>query len=419
MNMASFNFYLKDSTSKEEQPIYLRYNDRGVNVKFYIAQKIHPKQWNSEGQQARRTFKGYTDFNSILEGHKSHLKKLCAQLQATDGKIEVEILKRKFDESLGRTVQGDKKEFKTVAEYIEHHIKGLTGKKPNTVKQYGQTLRLLKEFDISKGKKITFEKVDLDFYSDFVEFLTTDKKFSPNWIGKNIKNLKLFLGEAFERGLHTNLIYKSKKFKSISEDVESIYLSEEELLKIYNHDFSENKKLEKTRDLFIIGCYTGLRFSDFSQLKIENIKDGEIKVKTQKTGERVVIPIHWTVKEILEKYSETAKGLPRPISNQKMNEYLKDIGEEVKIKENIFLTTTKGGMKVQTSVPKYSLITTHTGRRSFATNLFIQGFPSISIMKITGHRTEKAFMKYIKISQEENAKSLRLHWSANTKLKVV
>jgi len=189
--------------------------------------------------------------------------------------------------------------------------------------------------------------------------------------------------------------------------------------KIYNYDFSKNKRLERTRDLFIVGCYTGLRFSDFSQLTSDNIKSELITVKTQKTGEKVVIPLHWTVKNILAKYSETAKGLPRDLSNQRMNDYLKEIGREVKIDEQIHRTQSKDGLKVSKNVSKWELITTHTARRSFATNLYKSGFPSIAIMKITGHRTEKSFMKYIKISLEENANFLQAHWNANVKLKVL
>jgi len=142
-------------------------------------------------------------------------------------------------------------------------------------------------------------------------------------------------------------------------------------------------------------------------------------VKTQKTGEKVVIPLHWTVKNILEKYSETAKGLPRDLSNQRMNDYLKEIGREVKIDEQIHRANTKDGLKVSTNVPKWELITTHTARRSFATNLYKNGYPTIGIMQITGHRTEKSFMKYIKVSHEENAEKLIQHWKTTNKLRVV
>ena len=320
---------------------------------------------------------------------------------------------------------GDNRTFATVYDFAKHFLDTVNTsidgrlKKAGTQRHYKRTLALLKDFEATKKARITFDRVNLDLYHDFVDYLTRKKKFAPNTIGRHIKTLKLFLNEATERGINTKLDFKSRRFKSVSEQAETIYLTEDELLKIYEHDYSENSRLGQTRDLFIIGCYTGLRFSDFSQLTTENIVNGQIKINTQKTEQTVVIPIHWTVKAILEKYSDTAKGLPRPISNQKMNKYLKEIGKEVKLNDKVIVTTTKAGLRVQKTVEKHELITTHTARRSMATNLFLSGFPAISIMKITGHKTEKAFMSYIRISQEENAKLLQLHWNKEVKLKAV
>ena len=423
--MASFNLYLRDRKAKSDTSIYLLFDD-GVNrAKIYIQQSINPKDWNPEKGEARKSLEAYSDFNGKL----SKIRGKCEAVHTAltkDGKFTIDTLKEQFktflDELNGRSKEntsGENKTFTSLSDFAKHYIDSVKSiKAANTILHNNQTLTLLKDFEATKRKKITFDRVNLDFYNDFLDYLTKSKNYSPNTIGKHIANIKLFLNEATERGFNTKFDFKSKRFKTTSETIESIYLSEAELLKIYKHDFTKHKKLEHTRDLFIIGCFTGLRFSDFSQLKIENITDGQIKVKTQKTGETVVIPIHWTVKEILQKYAHTTKGLPRPFSNQKMNDYLKDVGEDVKINENILHTHTKGGLKVQTTIPKYNLITTHTARRSFATNLFLSGFPAISIMKITGHKTEKSFMKYIKISQQENAKLLQLHWGENTTLKV-
>ena len=165
--------------------------------------------------------------------------------------------------------------------------------------------------------------------------------------------------------------------------------------------------MERVRDLFILGCYTGLRFSDFTQIVKENILEGnKIKIRTQKTNELVVIPVHPFVKEILEKYDG---NIPAPISNQKMNEFLKKVGEEAEIKEMIMSSITRGGIMERNTTEKYNLITTHTARRSFATNLYLADVPAITIMKITGHKTDKSFLRYIRISQEENANKLLNH----------
>ena len=126
-----------------------------------------------------------------------------------------------------------------------------------------------------------------------------------------------------------------------------------------------------------------------------------------KTGEFVTVPMHPMVKEIIGKYNSE---VPYSLSNQKMNEYLKDIGEAAKLDEKRIIVKTKGGVREEKTFSKFQLITTHTARRSFATNLYNQGFPAIYIMKITGHRTEKAFLKYIKIEQEEAANKLMEFW---------
>jgi integrase len=160
--------------------------------------------------------------------------------------------------------------------------------------------------------------------------------------------------------------------------------------------------------LFVIGCYTGLRYSDLAQLREENLIDNKtkVKIKTEKTGEVVIIPLHRYIKEILVKYNGM---LPPVISNQKMNDYLKELGEKAKIDNDVLITSTRGGTKHEESFKKYDLITSHTARRSFATNAYLNNVPTLSIMKITGHRTEKAFMLYIKMSQEDNANKLLNH----------
>ena len=139
----------------------------------------------------------------------------------------------------------------------------------------------------------------------------------------------------------------------------------------------------------LIGCFTGLRFSDFIQVKRENIiEENKIKIRTQKTGETVVIPLHPYVKEIFEKYDGE---LPKPISNQKMNDFLKEVGELAGIDSQVEMSITKGGKLQKNIFSKHELITTPVARRSFASNLYLANVPSITIMKITGHQTGKKF----------------------------
>ena len=158
----------------------------------------------------------------------------------------------------------------------------------------------------------------------------------------------------------------------------------------------------------MIGCYTGLRFSDFTQIQPENINANNtmLLIRTQKTSERVAIPLHKTVKSILKKHNNK---LPKSYTNQVMNLHLKTVASLAKIKEPIETTITRAGKLEKTTSPKYKLISTHTARRSFATNLYLADIPAISIMKITGHKTERSFMSYIRITQEQNADKLLTH----------
>jgi integrase len=172
-------------------------------------------------------------------------------------------------------------------------------------------------------------------------------------------------------------------------------------------DFTGNKKYETVRDLFLIGCYTGMAYVDYSDIKKEHISGDFLKYKRQKTGVQVTLYIKPELRTILEKYNY---HLPKSYSNQKTNEYLKEIGKLVpELKLMIEHSQTVGGKTVHTIVPKYTLLTSHTGRRSYATNEYLFETPVQSIMATTGHKTEKSFMKYIRLSSNEHAKVVQLH----------
>jgi len=288
----------------------------------------------------------------------------------------------------GNQTESEHDFFKFVDKYIEQ---AASTKAPRTVTSYKQTKNVLLAFQKYRKKKITFSTIDLGFYYEFVEFMTQIREYATNTIGGHIKELKVFLNDAYERDIHNNLAFRGRKFKTVQEVPDTIYLTENELQTMYEFDISTEPKLEKVRDLFMIGCDTGLRISDLKRLNKSNLKANTIEIKTQKTG---------------EKYDG---NIPPTISEQKYNDYLKELGRLIGLDEPINTTITKGGRKVTETKPKYSLITSHTARRSFATNAYKNDVPVIAIMKITGHRTERSFMKYIKVSKQENAEQLSNH----------
>lgn len=404
--MSEAKFVLKEPSSKEPTLIYLIFRFNNQRVKFSTGKKIHPDYWNRKTQRIRETKQvvGYKGLNELLDSMQEEAEGFYTKLQNDGIKPTPDNIRNYLNLRFFKNGETEKR--LTLLTFAEELI-ATSNNRIGTIKQYKLTLNNLKEYAAAKKLPIDFGSIDIEFYNSFVRFLMK-KEYSTNTIGNRIKNLKVFMNEAVERGLTNNVQFKNSKFKKPQEASEHVYLAVEEIDAIYNLDLTDNPRLDKVRDLFVIGCYTGLRFSDLVQLKKENLIDNKskLRVKTEKTGELVVIPLHNYVKQILNKYHGV---VPKMISNQKMNNYLKEIGEMANIDSPVLITSTKGGLKHEEKFKKYELVTAHTARRSFATNAYLNDIPSISIMKITGHSTEKAFLTYIKISQEDNANKLINH----------
>jgi integrase len=393
-----------------ETLVYMVFVYRGTRIRISTGEKIKNELWNPEKQRAKESQENpfYKNFNTRLDNIEIAVKNAVLNHLNTNTRLVPSLIKSELSEVVQPSPEKQPEQrgitfFDAIQQYID-----TCDKKAGTKMSYKMTKKVLSEYQDYSKKAISFNDINLEFYFDFVNFLTIKQKYSKNTIGDHIKKVKVFMNYFFEKGLTSSLAHRSKLFSKPQEETDSIYLNENELLEIYKYDFTDNVKLDRVRDIFIIGCYTGLRFSDLGQLTPDKfIKNGtQLKIKTIKTGETVIIPLHWTIKEILKKYNG---GLPRRPSNQKMNTYLKDIGREAKFNDIISIGKTKAGLNVATNFKKWELITVHTARRSFATNMFLAGVPAISIMKLTGHNTERAFMKYIKVSQEQNADKLSMH----------
>ena len=407
--MAKAKFILKEPNSKNETLVYLFYNYQYKRFKYSTGEKINPKYWNENNQRAKETkkFREYPEFNARLDKFENGINTVFRRLLNDGIQPNNTILKESLNVELsGNIVQADKI---SLLDFIEAFIiESVSHKKEGTVKVYKTSFKYLKSFTRKLKQPLDFETITVDFYNKYILFLSKTHNLSRNTVGKHIKTLKTFMSEATERGINDNLEFKKGKFKTLREEADTVYLSLDELKKIEKVDFSASPRLAKVKDLFLIGCYTGLRFSDFTQIKPENIVESKslIQVRTQKTGQRVSIPLHPVVKRILKKHDNL---LPKAYTNQVMNRYIKEIASVAGIKENIETTITRAGKVEKKTQKKYKLISTHTARRSFATNLYLADVPAISIMKITGHNSEKSFLKYIRVTQEQNADKLLNH----------
>lgn len=425
--MAEFNYYLKSQSDDRETPInlYVRYKlaNKTETVKVSTGQRILPSRWNSSTKKPRR-FEGSPELDSRL----THISTLAQDvfrkyLNDNEGNLpQKEELKTLIVEVL-RPDQTPKEivvplSFFQLFEVMLEERKTGTYEKAGKSKPYSQAaideVRILRDKvnAYAKSKKLKafgFDDVTLAFYKDFTTFLRK-KDYSTNYIGKLIKCLKMVMGEGVTRKLHNNLDFKHKDFSKISEDTPQIYLSIDELRHFEKIDLSNNKRLDRARDMLILGAWTGLRFSDFSTVKktdiILNGKDGNsyIKKETAKTGGHVAIPIFEPVMNLLNKYRGlTPNSLPVPITNQRFNDYIKELGEIIGLDEPIERAITKGGKLVKESIPKYKALGSHVCRRSFATNLFKLKVPIITIMAVTGHKTESEFLRYIRETPEGHA----------------
>lgn len=406
--MSKVRFKLKEPNSKNDTLVYLMCYYQYNEFKYSTGERINPKYWNPKSQRVKETrqFPEYPEFNARLDKYENAINNVFRRLLNDGIQPNNTLLKKEIEIELSdNRLKPRKKSFLTfVDEYI---TESKLNKREGTIKVYNTTYKYLKEYS-SKNKTINFEDITLEFYNHYTAFLSQEHSLSANTVGKHIKTIKSFMNEATERGFNENLEFRKKKFKTIREEADTVYLSIKELEQFEKLKLSATPKLERVRDLFLIGCYTGLRFSDFTQIQPENInKDNTmIFIRTQKTSERVAIPLHKTVRTILKKYNNR---LPKSYTNQVMNLHLKTVASLAKIKEPIETTITRAGKLEKTTSPKYKLISTHTARRSFATNLYLADIPAISIMKITGHKTERSFMQYIRITQEQNADKLLTH----------
>lgn len=265
---------------------------------------------------------------------------------------------------------------------------------PNYMKSYKSVIRLINDFSEENNAKIFTNSVNEEFLEDFILFME-ERGNKQSYIKYNLVQIK---GMVKKAGTYNYAIDPSFDDVDIDdEDHPAVYLSMNEITRIYYYQ-GLTRIQSKWRDLFVLGCLTGLRYSDYSKLTKDNFVGDYIVKKTQKTGIKVTIPTHDYVKEIFAKYDEM---VPRGLTIQQFNRHLKNICRKVGLNELVTFHYTRGGQLVTEVKPKWDLVTSHSARRSFATNAYLAKMEIYQIMAITGHTTEKSFFRYIKIKKED------------------
>lgn len=385
--MATYRLYL-DKPNNEVSQLMCELRKKGDKIRISTELKVPSKYWDSKNKVLLKRCPDYAFLSVKLNKFVSIVGKWV--VRADIDEMNLSELKTLILKELGREVKEDNKQGGLLGFY-KYWANTSFGSHTST-RQIRNHYKTLCEY--LNNEDVSFESVNYEFYIKFKSYLDDVKNYKPNTTSTHLKDLKAVMAEAQRRGLHNSDNYKAIKKKFV--DIDSVYLTIDEINKLYEYPLYGMKQM--ARDLFVLGCHTAMRYSDYSQLNPLQISDGKITNINKKTKTTVIVPAHPRVIEILNRWGRAPK-----VSQEMLNRLIKVICMEMGIFNQAIPVRTKEGV---TYVEKYNLITTHTARRSGATNMFLSGIPAQSIMKITGHATESSFLKYLRISKEQNANLL-------------
>lgn len=424
------SFRLRTQKTAGKAPLYVRVQDVNLKVNLMLSTHLDVdiETWNKP--HTGRAFKAYINSPDgrrayeLSEEIKHSIESLLSQnIRLTSAMTEKLIDDIVYREE--RIIAAQKQHYVTLNQYIDRFITSIssgarqtekgTNYAASTVKSVRAAMTQFGNFQIEKGRNIDFQDVDMNFYHEYTAYLK-EKNYSINSIGKCIKELKTILRAAESEGYEVNPKYKDKKFKGTRIEVDSIYLTRDDLSKIMSADISKlSQGYDLARDIFMVGVWTAQRVSDYNNLSRENIKQHRIpkiidnklvykefqtvEIRQKKTGSKVSVPVSSELKSILERYDYQ---LPH-LEDQVLNRYMKDICKLAGLDDIVEVQTTKGGKAVKEFKQKWELVHSHTARRTGATLMYLAGMDYYDIMRITGHTSPTMLKKYIKADSIEVA----------------
>jgi site-specific recombinase XerD len=420
----------KNGEVKKEVPIRVcLYVSKERRPEVNTLLEIDPVFWDKKKEKVKEKT-DRVNFNLRLDDIKRDLLKLWEQNKDVSTQDLKELIQEYFKgkdwnkKQVG--VVDEKKNDPTLIVFIEKHIKNYKAKVDEgdpectlgTLNNYRSFLTRLKKYVAAMEKEnlglepseqvethLDFEAITMDFYHSYVAWLYK-RGHNDNMVGSQIKWLKKFMRLGIKGKKHTNLTHEEEDFERPKGETDNIYLSEEELLKIYELDLSNEPDLQRYRDAFIFNCWAGVRFGDLCKTQPEQVSqrlDGKyLRLVMGKTQEEVIIPFHPIAEAIYSFYNNKIPKIKKS-EHTDYNEGLKTIVERAGIKE---MEQKRNYIKKKAVVkwlPKYQMVSSHSARRSFATNCSEMGIPRLAIMAITGHKTEAIFLRYVKTKKTKYA----------------
>ena len=436
-------FYLDKRLSKQgEAPIRCSIMIQGQRCLTTTGHSIAPICWDSDTQKVQLTNAGKPVVNAKgvkakvinaylkrIDSYFSDLENELINTGKSVGDIK-SIFKTEFGKA-GRNIIVDEAPSGFYVYYDEFTTE--MGKQNDWTPATHEKFHALKKHIQDYSDNVSFETFNEKGLTDFVEFLRNKLEMKNSTIGKQLGFLKWFLKWANNKGYNQETAYRAFSPKLKGSEKTVVFFDWDELIKIYEYEFPElgtkimltdihgneyekrvnleRSTLERVRDVFCFCCFTSLRYSDVDNLKRSNIFQYHIQITTIKTADSLKIELNKYAKSILKKYTNKVfpgdMALP-VISNQRMNEYLKEMAEIIGFNAPITITYYKGNQRTDEVYPKWQLIGTHTGRRTFICNALMLGIAPQIVMKWTGHSDYKAMKPYIDIADRAKADAMKL-----------
>ncbi|MCD8287509.1 MAG: site-specific integrase [Porphyromonadaceae bacterium] len=399
----------------ENVPIRMRVVYACQRIEFTTGYRIDLAKWDADMQRVKngctnKLKQSASEINAALQRYYSEIQNLFKEYEVQGIMPSTQQVKDAFNLRLkDRSEEQPEDPSISFWEAYDSFVKEC-GKQNNwaysTYQKMSVTRNHLNEFK----KDLTFEYFNESGLNKYLDFLRDAKDMRNCTIAKQIKNLKYFLRWSLKKGYHQNTAFATFNHKLKSTAKKVIFLTWDELNQLRNYEIPESKRyLERVRDVFLFCCFSGLRYSDVHNLKRSDVKSGHIEITTVKTADSLTIELNDHSKAILEKYKDVHfpnNAVLPVISNQKMNDYLKELAELAEINEPIRETYYKGSKRIDDVTPKYALLSTHAARRTFICNALSLGIPAQVVMKWTGHSNYEAMKPYIDIADDIKANAM-------------
>ncbi|MDM1504986.1 phage integrase SAM-like domain-containing protein [Myroides odoratimimus] len=396
----------KDKIDKEGLiPIRLIVSAPRVRIRKNLSVKTKLEHWDAEINQIRNIksdinplYNDYKEYNAVLANTVDKVEHIFDFFKFNSIPFTEMLFEEKFKlDSVSVAIRF----FDAFNEYIK--VSSVSRAK-STIIKYNSVKNFFMEFAKSTKYVLRFDTIDYRFEDAFMEYCFVERNTLNNYYGKLISTLKAFMQWAFNRGYHNSLEFK--KIKRVDNEIEVVFLSMEELMKLYHYNFT-SKSMQRARDMFCFLCFTGQRHSDIYSLRDCNVVGDYLNytvVKTKTVHHQVYLMSY--AKEILDKYKDSIYSpIPR-ITSQKLNERLKECCEEVGITDKIRLTRYVGSKRIDTVVRKCDVITSHVGRKTFITNSIILEISERVIKSTTNHKDERSFRRYVHVGESFKQKEL-------------